>query len=352
MKLFENFLRETRQKRFWRQLRHFFAFLPYGRILKETGRLGACSLIMWVSLHLFRTPEHYDAVLVQKFVMISGLFCILIYPLYLSPNTYPSLLYGSTAYIAVLSAIGIFGDKLIDTPNLAISVLFVIALTQFILTCSKTGISYCNPLRHDYGNYSYGTPVTTRVTVQDRLFIAAHEAGHAMVYAAFDEYPSNLLVVAKAKADNSGSLGYVQDGLKPHNLDEKTMAEWFMLLLLAGNAGERSHTGHESLGSSNDHARWLKTAESYLSNLTRGIYHMHPKTKEQVEHNESKLIALKAEQQLMLDLFFDINRSVHNDMVNELRSRTFLKGDELFKSLDRVVLPEAFPRPKKELIQD
>lgn len=94
MKLFENFLRETRQKRFWRQLRHFFVFLPYGRILKETGRLGACSLIMWVSLHLFRTPEHYDAVLVQKFVMISGLFCILIYPLYLSPNTYPSLLYG------------------------------------------------------------------------------------------------------------------------------------------------------------------------------------------------------------------------------------------------------------------
>ncbi|WP_439232385.1 hypothetical protein [Klebsiella quasipneumoniae] len=133
---------------------------------------------------------------------------------------------------------------------------------------------------------------------------------------------------------------------------EKTMAEWFMLLLLAGNAGERSHTGHESLGSSNDHARWLKTADSYLSNLTRGIYHMHPKTKEQVEHNESKLIALKAEQQLMLDLFFDINRSVHNDMVNELRSRTFLKGDELFKFLDRVVLPEAFPRPKKELIQD
>ncbi len=163
MKLFENFLRETRQKRFWRQLRHFFVFLPYGRILKETGRLGACSLIMWVSLHLFRTPEHYDAVLVQKFVMISGLFCILIYPLYLSPNTYPSLLYGSTAYIAVLSAIGIFGDKLIDTPNPAISVLFVIALTQFILTCSKTGISYCNPLRHDHGNYSYGTPVTTRL---------------------------------------------------------------------------------------------------------------------------------------------------------------------------------------------
>jgi hypothetical protein len=146
------------------------------------------------------------------------------------------LLYGSTAYIAVLSAIGIFGDKLIDTPNLAISVLFVIALTQFILTCSKTGISYCNPLRHDHGNYSYGTPVTTRVTVQDRLFIAAHEAGHAMVYAAFDEYPSNLLVVAKVKRIIRAHW-LCTGWLKAHNLDEKTMAEWFMLLLLAGNAG-------------------------------------------------------------------------------------------------------------------
>ncbi|HAT1642490.1 TPA: hypothetical protein I8Y18_003655 [Raoultella ornithinolytica] len=346
------FLRETLQKRFWSELKHYFVILPYGRILKETGRLVACCLIMWVSLHFFRTPEHDEAVLVLKFVMISGLFCILLYPLYRSLNTYRSMLYGLTAYIAVLSSIGNFGDKLLDTPNLAVSVLFAIVLTQFISSFAQTSTSYCNPLRYYPGNYSYGTPVTPRVTVQDRIFIAAHEAGHAMVYAAFDEYPPNLLVVAKAKADNSGSLGYVQDGLKPHKLDEKTMSEWYMLLLLAGNAGERSHTGHETLGSSNDNARWLKTADSYLSNLTRGIYHMLPKTKEQIEHNESKLIALKAEQQLMLDVFFDINRSVHNDMVNELRSSTTLKGDALFKFLDRVVLPEEFPRPKKELIPD
>lgn len=339
---------ETLQKRFWSRLIPFLALLPYARIVIELARLMAAFFIIWSSLHLFRSPGNVDAQILFKIVSIGGMMCLIYCVLNRSTNTYLALLQGATAYIAVLSVIGNFGDIILSTPGLAISLLFGIVLTQFILTCAQTSPSS----RGGSDLYGHAPRVLSRASVQDRLFIAAHEAGHVLVYAAFAEYPPGLKVVVKTVKDNSGSLGFVSDGLKPHNLDEKKMAEWFMLLLLAGNAGERAYTGRETLGSSHDNSRWLKTADSYLSNLFRGIYYMFPKSKEETEHNEDKLMVLKDEQQLMLDQFFEMNRKVHDDLVNDLRSMSVLKGDALFTYLDRVVLPDNFPRPPVDFTKE
>ncbi|HCD7656730.1 TPA: hypothetical protein ND512_005158 [Klebsiella pneumoniae] len=342
------YLPGTFLKRFWSRLIPFLTSLPYARIAKELARLTASVVIIWTSLHLYRYPDSDDARILYKIVATGGMMCIAYCVLFRATNIYLALLNGTTAYIAVLSLTGNLGDIILGTPGLAISLLFGLALTQFISSCAHASSSG-GYLRE---SYAYGVRVASRVSIQDRLFIAAHEAGHVLVYAAFAEYPPELKVVAKSRDDNSGSLGYVNDGLRPHKLDEKIMAEWYMLLLLAGNAGERSYTGRETLGSSSDKSRWLKTADAYLSNLTRGIYHMFPKSKEETEHNEAKLMVLKDEQQLLLDRFFEMNRKVHNDLVKELISASVLKGEKLFACLDRVVLPDNFPRPQAALTKE
>lgn len=340
--------RSTSLQLVWKTIKPYMAQIPYRLITTEIIRLGAAVTIMWVALNLYRRPEQELTQLALKYVMFIGLVSVLVLALK-SSRVYQTLLHGMTGYIVVLSFIGNTGDYFQQNAGAGVTVIFVILFLNFIMFCTKTGAREGKP----QVQYAYGTGATrgaaVAVSEQDRLFIAAHEAGHAMVYAAFDMYPPGLEVVAKSKVDYSHSLGYVRDGLKPHNLDEKTMFEWHMLLLLAGNAGERSHTGHETLGSSEDNAKWLKAAEPYLSSLTRGVYYMKPETNAQAENNDRKVMSLKAEHQARIDHFFELNRDVHNEMVSVLQSCSTLKGEKLFVFLDRVVLPDDFPRPKTDI---
>ncbi|EPB2250955.1 hypothetical protein ACRC59_004408 [Citrobacter youngae] len=60
-----------------------------------------------------------------------------------------------------------------------------------------------------------GTPASrtaSTVLPRDRCIIAAHEAGHALMYAAWSPLPTTLQVLVKSWADNSGSLGDVWCG--------------------------------------------------------------------------------------------------------------------------------------------
>jgi len=86
----------------------------------------------------------------------------------------------------------------------------------------------------------------------DRRFAAAHEAGHALMYAAWSPLPATLQVSINASADNSGSLGYVRCGEPQPHLIDKNRETWEMLLMLAGMAGEQHYTGAVSSGGFDD----------------------------------------------------------------------------------------------------
>lgn len=182
-------------------------------------------------------------------------------------------------------------------------------------------------------------------TARDNRYTAAHEAGHALVYAALGGLPADVKLAVNDHSDERGVLGFVTGISSKHHLDEKSFAEWYMLVFLAGKLGESVMHGESTLGSSNDHLRWLGVARSYLANHYRGMYYADPQNKFEQEQNEAKLEALQAEQLAMLRTLFDVNAEVFTQLADTLLKTRTMCRDDLIPFLSRVKLPDGFPLP-------
>ncbi|AYY47088.1 hypothetical protein EGX89_00200 (plasmid) [Citrobacter freundii] len=193
-----------------------------------------------------------------------------------------------------------------------------------------------------------GTPASrtaSTVLPQDRRIIAAHEAGHALMYAAWSPLPATLQVIIKTSTDNSGSLGYVRCGEPQPRLMDKNRETWEMLLALAGMAGEQHYTGAVSSGAVDDGRRWLSHAVPWLvCHLKTGIYYPEPVSHLELESNQHHLMALKAEHNALLTEFFTLNHDVHTRLTEALLTGAPFEADDLHPYLADVQLPDAFPR--------
>ena len=103
--------------------------------------------------------------------------------------------------------------------------------------------------------------------------------------------------------------------------------------------------GESTLGSSNDHARWLDLAKEYLANHHQGMYYTEPKDELEQKQNEAQLRALQAAQLKMLSRFFDLNSQVHQELADALLEKRTLTRKDLVPFLSRVRLPSGFPQP-------
>lgn len=166
-----------------------------------------------------------------------------------------------------------------------------------------------------------------------------------MVYAALGGLPADVKLAVNDHSDERGVLGFVTGISSKHHLDEKSFAEWYMLVFLAGKLGESVMHGESTLGSSNDHLRWLGVARSYLANHYRGMYYADPQNKFEQEQNEAKLEALQAEQLATLRTLFDVNADVFKQLANTLLEKRTMGRDDLIPFLSRVKLPDGFPLP-------
>jgi hypothetical protein len=205
-----------------------------------------------------------------------------------------------------------------------------------------------NQTQYAYGYAGSGISLTARIskpTESDNRFIAAHEAGHALFYAALDNLPDDFEVVAKDHSDSTANLGFVS-GIKNDNLLlDKTFVEWQMLVFLAGKQSELVLLGNTSMGSSNDHEKWLNHARLYLYNGTKGIFYGEPSSKHEIESNEGKLELLRDEQIETIQHFLRINAEVLKELYDELFAKRRLVKDDLSPFLARVVIPDYFPSP-------
>lgn len=187
--------------------------------------------------------------------------------------------------------------------------------------------------------------IAPKPTARDNRYTAAHEAGHALVYAALGRLPYDVKAAVNDLADHNGALGFVTGIKSQHRLDEKTFAEWYMLVFLAGKMGEARMMGESTLGSTNDHTRWLNVAKQYLSNHYRGMFYPEPQNEFEQKLNEEKLSALQADQLGTLSRLFDQNADVFKELADALLEKRTLARDELIPFLARVELPEGFPLP-------
>lgn len=187
--------------------------------------------------------------------------------------------------------------------------------------------------------------IRPRPTERDQRFTAAHEAGHALAYAALGWLPAGTRAAVNDAPDQNGVLGYVTAIPLQDQLANQALAEWMMLVLLAGKLGEKRVMGESTLGAQNDHVRWIELAKSYLSIQYQGLFYPAPADKYEHEWNAQRLEALQADQLHLLGELFDLNGDVHKDLADALFEQRTLERDALYSFLQRVVLPEGFPKP-------
>lgn len=253
-------------------------------------------------------------------------------------------------YHLALWLIGHIGDSAyrwaLENPQDAAAGLIAAAIVWIILKVSS-GWRSAQP---EYVARGVAVFPPRELTERDTRYTAAHEAGHALVYAALGRLPADVKVAINDRPDAHGVLGFVTGIHERHRLPEKTFAEWRMLELLAGRMGE-STLGETTLGGSNDHLQWLDIACLYLSNHCRGMFYAEPQNRFEWEQREAKLEALHQEQLRTLKSLFDLNAEVFRQLADALLERRTLTRDDLIPFLARVKLPEGFPRPSGSIVE-
>lgn len=258
-------------------------------------------------------------------------------------------LYGVLSALFCIMLTGCFSDAAINNPDTSMVIFISLLFFWLVFRLSTTG----NLSTVQLPESSFGTSASLmkmqvrqkrKITEVDRRTIAAHEAGHALLYAALGCLPDDFHIKIKSTEDESNSLGYVSGLRLEHCLNYKTESEWYMLVLLAGKKGERSMGLDESLGASGDMRVWLDLASQYLENQYRGLYYPSPSSDAQIDNNKAELEALKTEQNYLLDSFFAINKIVHNELATELLQQGFMKREQIKTYLDRVEFPASFPQ--------
>lgn len=320
-------------------------------------------ILMCAYFLAFRTEPSEPAVkqvlsLVQTFGLVA-VFVVLAITSTISTAIWGSLssvaglasrfLSGMAFYSMALWLVGYGGDDLykwvLAHPNDAAIGAAALAIVWMIVRFSGGSSFGSESIARSSGAAAMAVGAIAKPTARDNRYTAAHEAGHALVYAALGGLPADVKLAVNDHSDERGVLGFVTGISSKHHLDEKSFAEWYMLVFLAGKLGESVMHGESTLGSSNDHLRWLGVARSYLANHYRGMYYADPQNKFEQEQNEAKLEALQAEQLATLRTLFDVNADVFKQLANTLLETRKMGRDDLIPFLSRVKLSDGFPLP-------
>ncbi|EDK9384004.1 TPA: hypothetical protein ACJJY6_003620 [Enterobacter hormaechei subsp. xiangfangensis] len=278
---------------------------------------------------------------------ILGLLFALIHTyMYSQATLFPVTVWGITTVIIIGFIAGKFLDPAIENPIAALVVIISIFAFWIVYRLSLQGSQQTSSsmvVASGTAVFRKQEPLARKPTEQDRNTIAAHEAGHAMIYAALGNLPDDFHVRIKKETDSTNSLGYVSGLRDEHTLNYKIETEWFMLVLLAGKMGEINANKNESLGAINDMRQWLDLATQYLSNQYKGIFYTSPSNDIELTSNKEEIQKLKREQNIMLEEFFTLNVDVHKELTTELLEKGLLRREQLLPFLLKVKFPENFP---------
>ncbi|WP_172977776.1 hypothetical protein [Halomonas sp. THAF12] len=349
--------RDTLARR-WATMKHMAG--DYGRVAIVVASLLA---VMALAMSHRQTPDAPLVQDMQSWVEVLGLLGVaLVPPIRYVLGAVPSLVsmlaqycLGLTGYAIALWGIGAVGDETLQwvaaSPGEAAALAATAVICRWILQASAFSFPFASAGIAQGGNAaeSMASARLARAplpqTPRDSHYTAAHEAGHALVFAALGGLPADMKVVVNAQAAEGDPLGFVTALSSKHRLHEKAFAEWYMLVFLAGRIGEEVIHGESTLGSGYDHQRWLSIARQYLACHYRGMYYPAPETRWEHEHNDAQLIALQAEQTALVRTLFEMNMEVFKALTDTLIAQREMSRDDLSPLLSRVWLPEEFPLP-------
>lgn len=256
------------------------------------------------------------------------------------------------AYGLICWLIGRFGDGVyqyaIQNPTEA-AVIVAAALVVFVmLRVGLAPVSHVARVGYSAAAFTAGNSeefLKIPATKRDVEYVAAHEAGHALIYAALGKLPVGLEVTVLDYVGKNGILGFVSGIKQDHQLLKRQFVEWQMLVLLAGKYGELVAFGEVTIGGGDDQMRWARMATQYLDNHVKGLFYNDPQTDAERKHNAEKLELLRMEQEEILRTFFEMNVKTFTLLRKGLEEKKKVSRDELVPYMQQVVLPQGFPLP-------
>ncbi|GJI56969.1 hypothetical protein HEMROJRC1_20810 [Rodentibacter sp. JRC1] len=188
---------------------------------------------------------------------------------------------------------------------------------------------------------------TKNCTLKDLHRIAAHEAGHLLVYAALGQLPNGVKAEVKTQTDHTNSLGYVTGVISKGVTFSRLFSEWQMLMILGGRVGESTLLNDNTLGSIEDHQRWLNAAKSYLSNYFTEIFYPDAQSEFEAKHNNEQLLVLKNKQEDLLQQFFALNMEHLTVLKETLQQQKVMLAEDIiaFFQQANIRFPDNFPLP-------
>jgi len=316
----------------------------------------------------YTIAKEANVAFVQQIVEVVGIFVLMLYPIFklITTNNIHSsaimsllscikqIVRGLAIWSVFMWTMGNYGTEVVAwyyaKPEEVLAAVVAISIIWVMMRMTTdSSNAYVNtrehPSRVDYANGIAG--MSRAPTVRDRKYIAAHEAGHALLYAALEELPQHVELVIKESSSQDGVMGYVTGINSKHLLDEKGYSEWLMLTYLAGRFGEYYSFAENTLGSMDDHHKWLKLAQRYLSNHFVGIYYSVPSNELEMLVNDQKLEILQKTQIEVLSKLFEMNDEIYKKIIQSALTQKRVERDELMFLLSQVKLPDDFPRPQK-----
>lgn len=174
---------------------------------------------------------------------------------------------------------------------------------------------------------------------------AAHEAGHALMYGLGEEIPEDLYAYIDPDVIGEGYGGAVLC-VEEFTPDRTTLEllRFRLMVLAAGAAGEYVRLGTISLSVHHDFVSFEAIAPYFM--LAAGYPIMaDAKTEEQHAANAAAVAKLREEMVELAKDVIEANRSAHDKLIDQLKSKRELAYDDILPILATVSPINGAPRP-------
>lgn len=266
---------------------------------------------------------------------------------------YDFVLSASLLVLGSSFCVGLFGDSVVGSftadPRAFLaslgSALFLaftfLASFFFAFKVEKINESFKNVLFFKKRKFSQRNDVVVN-NEQFRESVISHEAGHVVFFGVLDELPdgfsvsvpSNFRINAKAEDFGVTSFFITEGNLDQWYRKSVNKLEWYMKMLLGGQAGEEISSGRTTIGNRKDFAVWLNLADNYLSSGVEGEYYAYPDTDFQKKIREEKLMRLLKRHKEESFAFIEQNQKAFDEIRNELRKKSKLNKKDAERILD------------------
>lgn len=333
------------------------------RLIERVAHAGAghlTSLVLFVlmSILLFNLEPPSDSAALKIFNMVAvfmpvGFVVVATFTLLQGFSGYLIKAIKMGFYYAIILTIfgGESGDEMVNfarqSPEDAITIAIAVLLSALGIIASTGGVSTLADTSHIGGAMSpLSMSAPPMFSERVRKYSAAHEAAHALCFAALGKLPPGMEVCVPKQHKRNG--GHVTALIAEDGLLKPVFIQWNMLMILAGAQGERLLYGDTSMGAQSDNEHWLHYAKIHLQNFSEGIYYPEPSSDMEFHRNEEKLAELMRSQIGQVAGFLSMNIDVIKELASELLEREVMNKNDLLPYMAKVVIPGDFPKPLGE----